>query len=87
MKKILIILSAIIGLTACTERMTIDVQEGERLVGVSGSITDEYKHHEVILSYTEEFYGGAPEMISDAVVYVLDGADTMWFEETEKPGY
>ena len=87
MKKILIILSAIICLTACTERMTINVQEGERLVGVSGSITDEYKHHEVILSYTEDFYGGAPEMISDAVVYVLDDADTMWFEETEKPGY
>ena len=87
MKKTLIILSIIIGFVACTEKMKIDVAEGERLVGVSGSITDEYKHHEVILSYTEDFYGGAPEMISDAIVYVLDGADTMWFEETEEPGY
>ena len=87
MKKVLIILLAIIGLSACTEKMVIPIQDGERLVGVSGSITDEYKHHEVILSYTEDFYGGAPEMISDAIVYVLDGADTMWFEETENPGY
>ena len=87
MKKTLIILLTIIGLVACTENMKIDVVDGERLVGISGSITDEYKHHEVILSYTEDFYGGAPEMISDAVVYVLDGADTLWFEETENPGY
>ncbi|MBO4567332.1 MAG: DUF4249 family protein [Bacteroidales bacterium] len=87
MKKTLIILLTIIGLVACTEKMKIDVVDGERLVGISGSITDEYKHHEVILSYTEDFYGGAPEMISDAVVYVLDGADTLWFEETENPGY
>ena len=87
MKKIFIILLTIIGLTACTEKMRIDTVEGERLVGVSGSITDEYKHHEVVLSYTEPFYGGNPDMISDAIVYVLDGADTIWFEETENPGY
>lgn len=73
MKKTLIILLAIIGLTACTEKMVIDIQEGNRMVGVSASITDEYKKHEVILSYTEDFYGGAPKMISGADVSVLDG--------------
>lgn len=87
MKKTLIILLVIIGLTACTEKMRIDTQEGARLVGVSASITDEYKRHEVILSYTEDFYGGAPEMISNAIVYVIDGTDTIWFEESENPGY
>ena len=87
MKKTLIILLVIIGLTACTEKMRIDTQEGARLVGVSASITDEYKRHEVILSYTEDFYGGAPEMISNAIVYVVDGTDTIWFEESENPGY
>ena len=87
MKKTIIILSIIIGLTACTEKMQIDTQEGARLVGVSGSITDEYKHQEVILSLTEPFYGGNPEMISDATVFVTDGADTIWFEESERPGY
>lgn len=86
MKKSLIILLTIFGLTACTEKIIIDTQDGERLVGVSASITDEYKKHEVILSYTEDFYGGAPEMISNAVVFVLDGNDTIWFEESEKHG-
>lgn len=97
MKRILIILFTIIGLSACTEKMIIDTQEGERLVGVSASITDEYKKQEVILSRTESFYGGDPEMISNATVFMLDGVinelldtiwqDTIWFEESEKPGY
>ena len=87
MKNTLIILSAIIILTACTEKMRIDTQEGERLVGVSASITDEYKKQEVILSRTEPFYGGNPEMISNATVFVVDGADTIWFEESENPGH
>lgn len=86
MKRALIILSSIILLTACTEKMRIDTQEGVRLVGVSGSITDEYKRHEVIISRTESFYGGDPEMISDAIVFVVDGTDTIWFEESENPG-
>ena len=87
MKRTLFILLVIIGLTACTEKMIIDTQEGERLVGVSASITDEYKHQEVILSYTESFYGGNPAMISNATVFVVDGADTVWFAESEKPGH
>lgn len=86
MKKAFIIISIIIGLSACTEKMRIDTHEGDRLVGVSASITDEYKHHEVILSYTEPFYGGSPQMISDAIVYVTDGTDTMWYAESENPG-
>lgn len=87
MKKTLIILLAIIGLTACTEKIRIETQEGEQLVGVSASITDEFKRQEVILSRTEPFYGGVPQMISDAIVFVVDGADTIWYEESEQPGY
>ena len=87
MKKTLLIILALIGLTACTEKMRIEPQDGEQLVGVSASITDEYKKQEVILSRTETFYGGAPEMISNAIVYVVDNTDTIWYEETENPGY
>lgn len=87
MKKAIYIILAILGLTACTEQMVIEPQEGEQLVGVSGSITDEYKKQEVIISRTEPFYGGAPEMISNAMVFVVDGADTIWYEESENPGY
>ena len=81
MKRILLILS-LFCLTACTEKMIIDIQEGNRMIGVSASITDEYKKHEVILSYTESFYGGAPTMISGADVSVLDGIlDTIFVQQ------
>ena len=102
-KSIIIILFALFGLTACTEKMRIDTQDGDRLIGVSASITDEYKKHEVILSYTEDFYGGSPQMISNADVSVLDGIlvaheqnsdefDTVWlntisYDESNEPGY
>ena len=87
MQRIIIILFSILVLTACTEPITITPQEGEQLVGVSGSVTDEYEKQEVIVSRTMPFYGGEPEMISDATVYVVDGADTIWYEESETPGY
>lgn len=87
MKKTLSIIFALIALTACTEKMRIEPQDGEQLVGVSASITDENKKQEVILSRTETFYGNAPEMISNATIYVVDGTDTIWYEETEKPGH
>lgn len=87
MKKALIIISIIMGLTACTERMVIEPQDGLQLVGVSGSITDEYKKHEVIISRTEPFHGGSPTMISGATVFVVDGTDTIWYEETDNPGH
>ena len=87
MKRAFIIILALTGLFSCTEKMKIDTQEGMQLVGISGSITDEYKHQEVVVSRTEPFYGGNPEMISDATVFVTDGTDTIWFEESEKPGH
>lgn len=86
MKRTLFILSVIIGLVACTEKMTITPQDGAQLVGISASITDEYKKQEVIISRTEPFYGGEPEMISDAIVFVVDGTDTIRYEESDKPG-
>lgn len=97
-KPIIIILFALLGLSSCTEKMIIDTQDGERLIGVSGSVTDEFKKHEVILSYTEDFYGGAPQMISNANVSILDGVidstsfDTIWlntiaFNESNQAGH
>lgn len=87
MKRALLVILSIIGICSCTEKMKIETQEGMQLVGISGSITDEYKHQEIIVSRTEPFYGGEPEMISNATVFVIDGADTIWFEESEKPGH
>ena len=86
MKKTIITLLALLMLTACTERIRITPQDGTQLIGVSGSVTDEYKKQEVVVSRTMPFYGGEPEMVSDAIVFVVDGADTIWYEESENPG-
>ena len=49
-------LVALFGFAACTEDIVIDVEEGEPMIGVEASFTDELKRHETILSYTTEFY-------------------------------
>lgn len=43
-------------IVACTEDIVIDVEEGEPMIGVEASFTDELKCHETILSYTADFY-------------------------------
>ena len=75
--------------TACTEEITMDMPEGRKRPVVEGSITDEFKRHEVILSYSSEMYDtDDPDMISGAEVYVRIGSDTIWFyEQDNKPGH
>ena len=69
-------------LAACTEDIVIDVQEGEPLIGVEASFTDEWKQHEAILSYSASFYNQDEIiMISGATVYVTDGVDTVYYRE------
>jgi len=67
----------------------MDMPEGRKRPVVEGSITDEFKRHEVILSYSSEMYDtDDPEMISGAEVYVRIGSDTIWFyEQDNKPGH
>lgn len=78
----------LIGVVACTEEITMDPPEGRRVPVVEGSITNEYKRHEIILSYSTELYGEGREMISGARVFVESGGDTIWFfEQDNKPGH
>lgn len=73
---------------ACTEEITMDVPEGRKRPVVEGSITNECKRHEVILSYSSELYSEEREMISGAEVYVEGGGDTIWYyEQPNKPGH
>ncbi|HJH59761.1 MAG TPA: DUF4249 family protein [Bacteroidetes bacterium] len=84
--KFLMILSLAL-MFSCTEPIKIEPQEGPQMVGVFGSITNEYKKHTVELSRTRDFYStSAPEMISNAEVFVSDGVDTIYYEETENAG-
>lgn len=73
---------------ACTEDIVMDPPEGTKVPVIEGSITDEYKRHEVILSYSSELYAQEREMISYADVYVEGGGDTIWYyEQPDKPGH
>lgn len=85
----MLVLIAFVGVTSCTEDIIIDVEEGEPMVGVEASFTDELKQHEAILSYTAEFYNQDEiDMISGATVYVTDGIDTIYYhEDAEQRGH
>ena len=76
-------------IVACTEDIVIDVEEGEPMIGVEASFTDELKCHETILSYTTDFYNHDEiKMVSGATVYVTDGVDTIYYYEAEDaPGH
>ena len=91
MKKTHIILATLFAtmfLTSCIEDIEIDTQEGPQLMGINGYISDEYKKHKIVLSKTLDFYSSEEiEMVSGAEVFVSDGFDTIYFEETEKKGY
>jgi hypothetical protein len=75
-------LLAFMAFSSCTEDIVIDVEEGDPMIGVEASFTDELKQHEAILSYTAEFYNkNEIQMVSGAIVYVTDGVDTAYYYE------
>ena len=82
-------LLACVAFSSCTEDIMIDVEEGDPMIGVDASFTDELKQHEAILSYTAEFYNQHEiNMISGATVYVTDGVDTTYYyEDAEQKGH
>jgi hypothetical protein len=89
MKKWMLYMILAFAMFSCREEIIIDLEEGSPLIGVEGSITDEYKRHEVILSYTADFYNAEEiRMISGAKVVVTDGVDTIpYWEQADQPGH
>lgn len=76
------------NLCACTESIIMDAPEGRMVPVVEGSFTNEYKRHEVILSYSTDLYSHEKKMISGAEIYVASGNDTVWYhEQANKPGH
>jgi len=84
-------LIAVLGLltASCTEDIVMELPEGKKIPVVEGSITDECKRHEVILSYSSELYStDSREMISGAEVYVTGNNDTIrYYEQENRPGH
>lgn len=70
---------------SCTEDIVIDVEEGEPMIGIEASFTDEMKHHEAVLSYSSDLYNtNDVRMVSGATVYVTDGVDTIFYIEDDQ---
>ena len=76
-------------LASCTEDIIIDLEEGDPMIGVEASFSNELKRHEAILSYTADFYNKDDiRFIRGATVYVTDGVDTMYYhEDAEQEGH
>lgn len=89
MKKLLLPILLIFTMLSCREEVVIDLEEGSPMIGVEGSFTNEFKRHEVILSYTADFYNAdAIKMVTGAKVAVTDGVDTIpYLEQKEQPGH
>ena len=76
-------------MASCTEDIVMDLPAGRKIPVVEGSISNEFKRHEITLSYSSELYSTEGfEMISGAEVYVTSGNDTIWYNEQEdNPGH
>jgi len=88
MQKITLYFILLIGLFSCKEEIMIDLESGEQMIGIYGSITTEKKKHTIKISRSTDFYAsGAPEMVSNATVSIFDGTITIEFAENpEHPG-
>ncbi len=89
MKNILVILAALLALSACTERIEIELDNTfERLV-VEGHITTDTATHWVRLTRSGDYYGSDPvPVISNAEVILQDGNGSMLLAENPaNPGY
>lgn len=77
-------------MASCTEEIIIDVEDGDRMIGVAATFTDELKCHEAILSYTDDFYNNNEDirMVTGATVFVTDNVDTIYYiEDAAQPGH
>ena len=78
----------LLSIIACTEDITIDPPKEKVMPVVEGYFTNEYKRHEVTLSYSSEMYSHDKKMITGAEVYVAGGGDTIWYhEQPDNPGH
>lgn len=81
-KSIILLFFTIVLLAACREDIVIDIEEGTPMVGIEANFTDEMKQHEVIVSYTADFYNSDEiPMVSNAKVCITDGVDSVFFTE------
>ena len=86
----------LLAIAACTEDITLDPPKEKILPVVDGSLTNEYKQHEITLSYSTALYSHETKMITGAEVYIIESkryqesqGDTVYYlhEDINNPGH
>jgi len=87
--QIVILAWVIISLSACTERIDIDLDQTYVRLSVEGFITPQPGNQYVKLTKTTDyFYNNTPPMVSGAMVQITTGDSVVIFtEDSQKPGY
>lgn len=89
-KDMLMVALVALMMASCTEDIVIDVEDGDRMIGVAATFTNELKCHEAVLSYTDDFYNNSENirMVTGATVFVTDDVDTIYYiEDAGQPGH
>ncbi len=84
----LILITAVILASACTEQIDIELDSTYARLVVEGAITSDSMNHYVLLSITSNYFSNKPSpRVQDAVVELTFGDETMQLIENEaKPG-
>lgn len=91
-----ILFFTLFAIPSCKENIIIDTEEGELLIGIYGSITNEEKRHTITISRSEKFYEKKdPDGILNAKVFVIERpinsteneGDTIHYTEISKGIY
>ena len=83
-RKVFFIAIATIFLASCTERIDIELDTTYSRLVIEGQVTTDTTAHWVSLSWSTDYYNPAtPEGISNAVVTIDDGFETITLEESE----
>jgi len=77
----LIVISAIIALTSCTEEIDFKTESFESALVIEATITNEFKFQEVVLSRTFAFEEDGPNPETNATVSIVSNAGEFVFNE------
>lgn len=84
------LISLVLGLTACTDEIDIDLKGGEKpVLVVDARLTTDTARHTVVLSRSSDYYAptSADLAVSGATVYITDGERRFDFAEApDEPG-
>ena len=83
-KNLFFIAVAILFLVSCTERIDIELDTTYSRLVIEGQVTTDTTAHWVNLSWSTDYYNPAkPEGVSNAIVTIYDGFETIALEESE----